>query len=208
MTTYKLTYFNTQGRAELIRFIFAQAGVQYEDKRITKEEWVELKSKTPYGALPILEFDGKVLAGSKPIAGYLAVKHGLAGSNNFENAELGGIGDVVEDLILRMMLVHFEQDETRKIALKKDLDETHLPRYLGILERVITENGQDAGWIYGAKVTFVDFGIYLTTDFLLKFNPTALEKYSNLQKLRASVSGLPNIAKWLKERPEDQPPTQ
>lgn len=43
MATYKLHYFNSRGVAETIRFIFAQAGVQYEDIRHTQEEWVKVK---------------------------------------------------------------------------------------------------------------------------------------------------------------------
>jgi len=41
--SYKLTYFNGRGRAELCRLIFAQAGVQYEDVRIERGQWLELK---------------------------------------------------------------------------------------------------------------------------------------------------------------------
>ena len=74
MTTYKLIYFNSRGRAEIIRQIFALAGIKYEDMRVTEEEWAKLKDNTPYGALPVLEVDGKMLAGSGPIARYLAEK--------------------------------------------------------------------------------------------------------------------------------------
>ena len=35
----KLTYFNGRGRGELSRIILAQAGVEYEDHRITFDEW-------------------------------------------------------------------------------------------------------------------------------------------------------------------------
>jgi len=41
--SYKLTYFNGRGRAELSRLIFAQAGVPYEDVRIEGAQWPELK---------------------------------------------------------------------------------------------------------------------------------------------------------------------
>lgn len=43
MSTYKLTYFPIRARAELARFVFAQAGVKYEDVRIPQEKWPELK---------------------------------------------------------------------------------------------------------------------------------------------------------------------
>ena len=38
-----LYYFNGKGRAEHIRLIFAAAGKEYDDKRLTAEEWAELK---------------------------------------------------------------------------------------------------------------------------------------------------------------------
>jgi len=43
----KLTYFETRGRAEISRLILAQAGVPYEDIRLTQEDWKVYKpSKT------------------------------------------------------------------------------------------------------------------------------------------------------------------
>ena len=43
MPSYKLIYFNLRGRGEMIRLMFAAAGVQYEDCRLTKEEFLKLK---------------------------------------------------------------------------------------------------------------------------------------------------------------------
>ena len=47
MTTYKLTYFDCRARGEIIRFIFAAAGVPYEDHRLEldleSENWLEFK---------------------------------------------------------------------------------------------------------------------------------------------------------------------
>ena len=39
----KLFYFNTEGRAELTRMILAQAGVEFEDVRLTRDEWSAMK---------------------------------------------------------------------------------------------------------------------------------------------------------------------
>lgn len=41
--TYKLIYFDTKGRAEAIRLIFHHFGVDFDDVRVTGEEWAELK---------------------------------------------------------------------------------------------------------------------------------------------------------------------
>ena len=202
MPTYKLYYGNARGRAEQIRFVFVQAGIQYEDVRLTQEQWPEFKPKTPYGQLPVLEVDGKMLAGSGPIERFLAEQYGLAGSNAFENAEIASILDVVDDLAEKLVAVYFEKDEARKTELKKGLEETHIPKYLGALEKRAAANNSADGWIYGAKVTYADFGVYLGGAYLLKvMSQNALDNYPALKKLRESVEKLQNIAKWLKERP-------
>ena len=43
MPTYKLIYFHSRGLAEVTRYLFAAAGVKYEDVRLTSEEWAEIK---------------------------------------------------------------------------------------------------------------------------------------------------------------------
>ena len=204
MPTYKLYYFQGKGRAELTRWIFIQAGVPYEDVRLSKEEWAEFKPKTPYGGMPVLEIDGKLYGGSVPIQRYIAEQHGLAGFNALENFELSTIYDVTHDLVMRIMMLHFEKDDARKAELKKEVEETHLPKYLGILNKLITDNGSADGWIYGNKVTYVDLRIAYLTDFVLQVSPNALDAYPAIKKLKEAVEALPNIAKWLKERPESE----
>lgn len=41
MAAIKLTYLNFRGRAELLRFMLAQAGVEFTDNRIETEKWAE-----------------------------------------------------------------------------------------------------------------------------------------------------------------------
>lgn len=43
MSSYKLIYFNGKGRAETARFMFAVAKQEYEDKRVSGDEWAEVK---------------------------------------------------------------------------------------------------------------------------------------------------------------------
>ena len=197
MSQYKLTYFNGRGRAELTRLIFAQAGVQYEDKRIAKEEWPELKPKTPNGSLPILEIDGKTLLGSIPIARFVAERFGLAGSNDIENTEIAGVMDCLTDLVTSFLKVLFEKDETRKAELKKKFDEEDSPKFLSLLEKRVTADG----WLYGSKVTYVDIAFLNLSQ---RLPAEVLAKYPGLKSVKDNVEALPNIAQWIKNRPVTQ----
>ncbi|VDM98871.1 unnamed protein product [Thelazia callipaeda] len=77
MPSYKLYYFDLMGRAEVIRLIFAQAEVPYEDIRFNKEDWAtHYKPMMPFGQVPVLDEDGKLLSQSTAIALYLARKFG------------------------------------------------------------------------------------------------------------------------------------
>ena len=44
MPQYKLIYFDFKGRGEPIRIMFAAAGVKYEDCRLSREEFKEIKA--------------------------------------------------------------------------------------------------------------------------------------------------------------------
>ena len=48
MVKYSLVYFNAQGRAEVSRYLYALADVEYEDKRVTGEEWAKFKPGEHY----------------------------------------------------------------------------------------------------------------------------------------------------------------
>ena len=201
MPQYKLIYFNLRGRAEYIRLIFAQADVQYKDERIKMEDWPSLKPKTPFGKLPVLEMDGKMLGGSQVIARYIAEKHGLAGSNDFETAFIASVVDAISDLLVKVAQFMHEKDECRKEEQRKELEEKSISDTFGHVEKLVAENKD--GWIIGSKPTYGDLGVYATLEQLQeKFPNFSMDKFPKLSQLMKKVEGLPRIAKWLKDRPE------
>ncbi len=204
MASYKLTYFNGRGRAEISRYIFAQAGVDYEDNRVTGEEFGKMKPTLPAGSLPLLEVDGKPLAGSGSIARFLGERFNLGGETDFDNAQLDSLIDVVNDFSAQAVQAFFGGDEEKKAAAKKALFETHLPKYFGILEKRVVANNSPDGWVYGNKLTYVDLRISITFDGILPLDPTISDRFPALKKLNDAVRAQPKIAEWIKKRPETQ----
>jgi glutathione S-transferase len=201
MSNYKLVYFNSRGRAETSRLVFAQAGVEYEDKRVTKDELAQMKPSSPSGMLPMLEVDGKLIIGSMVITRFLAERFGLAGSNDVENAEIAGIIDILNDFMLCLVKLFYEKDEEKKAQLKKKFDEEDIPRFWGIFDKRCKDNNAADGWIYGNKPTYADFSIFNMLEFVLPMAPTLTEKFPCVGKLKTAVETLPKIAEWLKNRP-------
>lgn len=112
----------------------------------------------------------------------------------------------------------------------KELSETYLPATLKKLEETIMKNGSEKGWIVGQKVseyshadmkyihfihcksflsyipclqvTYADLAIAVLLDALSKYKPEILVVFSSLTKLKKSVEELPNIEKWIANRPD------
>lgn len=199
MPTYKLYYFNTRGRAELTRWIFAQAGVPYEDIRVEKDKWPEVKPTMPFGTMPVMDMDGKRLSGSVVIARYLAEAYGLAGSNALENAEVASVVDAVNDLTREMLQVFFEKDENKKEELHRDFSEKTLPTALEKFNQLALAS--ERGYLWGSKLTWADFSMVIVLTYITALQPEILDNFPALKKLKETVESLPNIAKWINERP-------
>lgn len=64
----------------MARLLFTLGKVEFNDKRMTFDEWRaadSLKAQMPFGQLPVLEVDGKFLAQSPAIDRYVAKLAGL-----------------------------------------------------------------------------------------------------------------------------------
>ena len=51
MPNYTLYYFNGRGRAEILRMMFAAAGIQYNDKRFEFNEWDKYRNGKKFSVL-------------------------------------------------------------------------------------------------------------------------------------------------------------
>lgn len=137
MASYKLTYFGLKGIGEALRFLLSYGGVEFEDVRVTFDQWPSLKPsmfifllqtqycnsyyilflyylETPFGVLPLLEIDGKEWHQSLALSRYLGKKFGLGGNNDLEDLEIDAIVDSVNDFRIS------NNNKTRnKVLIKK-----------------------------------------------------------------------------------------
>jgi glutathione S-transferase len=72
MSGIKLTYFNIQGAAEKVRLALVLKGVEFEDERVSFDQWSELKPKTKFGQLPMMTIGETEVAQSDAMLRYVA----------------------------------------------------------------------------------------------------------------------------------------
>lgn len=193
-----LVYFNGRGRAEQIRWVLAQAGVKYEDRRIEFPDWPALKPKSPTGGLPYMIVDGMEFGTSGAVAMHAATAYGLAGSNNLEEAQVHMIWEVVQDAFNESAKQTFEQDPARLAELQKQYNTVTLPKLTKFLAARLTDGKK---WLVGDKISMADIVVGSLLEFKLddtmRLEPTVCA-------LVKRVMNQPNIKKWIASRPESQ----
>nr|ABA55066.1 glutathione S-transferase [Trichoplax sp. BZ413]ABA55067.1 glutathione S-transferase [Trichoplax sp. BZ46] len=166
MVAIKLTYFNAPGRAEIVRLILAQGGVEYTDERIEGKDWPEAKT-------------------------YLAGKTSLEQAQADEIFDF--LTQDLQEHIIKFMFV--EKDEDKKAELKKKFIEETAPKGLGFLEKRLENNGGEyfTGNLSYADLAFYQFGKF--TEDLLDLEEMA-KNFPKLAALYGRVSELPNVKKY------------
>ncbi|CAH1801197.1 unnamed protein product [Owenia fusiformis] len=206
MPTYKLMYFKGRGNGELLRLLFAQAEVKYEDVRLTGEEWQKIKPTSPFGVMPMLQIDDTLVGETGTIARYIARENGLGGKTSVEQALAESVFDSMGDVKSAFGKAYYEKDDERKAEFFKQATET-LDKWFGFISTIYTKNNEGKGWLVGDSLTFADIAVFSMIDLLsikmLADAASVVDKHPLMVSLRDKVAALPNIAKWLKERPAD-----
>jgi glutathione S-transferase len=210
MSKPTLFYFPARGRAELIRLVLAEAGVDYQEHPIGKgtpplhgrpTDFQALKATPllPFGAAPVWEEpDGFVLAQSAAIASHLARLHGLAGKTPREAAQcdqmLGAFDDVRAELRKLATVAPAE-----RAALRQLLASEFLPRWFGYLDRLLRANRGGAAGLVGESFSIADLALWYLIE-LVQDNGlgAAVAPYPALVAFTARVAQRPRLAAYLK----------
>lgn len=197
MPKYKLTYFDVYGRGELSRLIFAAAKVDFEDDRVTLEEWPKRKAEMPFNQLPVLYIDDKPpLAQSGAMERYLATTYGLNGDNTLDAAYCEMIVDTINDVFFKLPLL--EKDEKVKAEkTKEQWDEKILPA-LKRMDKDFAKSKQK--FLVGDKLSYADLHMMQVLIFSQNNYPQYLKEIPALISLRDRVMELDGVKQYLATR--------
>ena len=141
MTKLRLTYFDFHGgRGEPARLALSIGGIPFEDDRVKPGEWESRKANTPFGALPVLEVDGQVVAQSNAIDRYVGKLANLYPTDPWQAALCDEVMGAVEDIGSKIGATLFIPEEQKRTQ-RKELVEGPIPFYLTRLERRLEEHG-------------------------------------------------------------------
>ena len=146
---------------------------------------------------------GRTIAQSFTIARYLARQHGLAGNNDLAAAEADMVIDSLVELLGPMADMVREKDEQKVAEKRKVFTEETLPSWLAAMEKVLMERG--GKHFAGGELSWADLAVFNLIDNMKgRLGEVKMEQYPGLDQLTLMVRSLPNIAKWLEERPVTQ----
>lgn len=195
----RLRYFPFPGRAGPIRDALNIGKVAFEDDFVPPEQFRERRAtgEFPFGGLPVLDVEtttGKVCAAqSNAILRFAGRLSGLYPVEDLVQAlKVDEALDVGEDINQLLGPSIHEQDEQKKMAMRKELAEAALPEWAAYFERLLVNNGS-TGFIVGKDLTVADLKLYWIIDWLtsgmLDGIPTNLfNPYTNILAWRKNIT--------------------
>nr|AYM01176.1 glutathione-S-transferase sigma class [Spodoptera littoralis] len=192
MPKYVFHYFDGKGLGEPVRLLLAFGDEGFEDHRVAFKDWPDFKPKTPFGQMPLLEFDGKQYAQSLSIARYLGKKYGLAGESLEDALEIDQNVDLINDLRAKAAIASYEKDEAVKEKKYAEFNKDVFPNMLEKLNEIITKNN---GHIAIGKLSWGDFVFAGMFDYIkhLLVVPDLEKKYPAFQKVVDAVYSIPKV---------------
>jgi glutathione S-transferase len=159
MAKLKLTYFDFHGgRGEPARLALVMGGIPFEDDRVPPADWPRRKPETPFGALPLLEVDGNILAQSNAINRYVGTLAGLYPADAWEAALCDETMEAVEDITSKIAATMFLPDE-RKKSEREALAAGPIPFYLTALARRLEQHG--GNYFAGNRLSVADLKVFI-----------------------------------------------
>jgi glutathione S-transferase len=199
MTKPKLFYFDAPvSRGEECRLALHVAGVDFDDVRLSREQWMAMKPTTPFGSVPVLELPGQPpLAQSNAILVFVGRKYGLHPKDDFEAARHEAMMGHVEDLRGAVGPTMRITDEGEKKKAREALVTSFLPAWGGYAEKQIGEGP----FFAGTKLHVVDLKLHMALRWFLggkldHIPPTIFASFPKLTRVHDAVRDDARVKSW------------
>jgi len=197
MPSYKLSYFDLAGRAELIRIIFSAAKCKFEDHRFSFAQWKDLKADMPFGKVPCLFIDGTPLGESGAIIRYLASEFDMNGSNHTQAAYIEMLHGVFSDNYSKLPF----SEKDMKLKKEKTIQvhkESIMPALVKIEKKFIANK---KAFLIGDKLSYADLKLANNLLITEQAAPECLAEVPELNKLKNRVVAMDGLKQYLAQRP-------
>ncbi|KAI6183505.1 hypothetical protein M3Y97_00496200 [Aphelenchoides bicaudatus] len=187
---YRLVYFDVRGLAEPIRMIFHYESVDFQDTRLTMEEWQDYKQ-------------GKfVEIKSHAISRFLATQFGLNGKTDWDRALIDQYAGLLKDFIRELnpyLFVLMGRAEGDKKKMRKQVFQPAVNRVFPLFVRALDES--KSGFLLTNGLSWVDFHYVEYIVSVKNLEPNAFKKYRELLAYVERVHSLPALHDYIKIRP-------
>lgn len=173
------------------------AGIDFVDHRVAQQAWAALKPETPYGAVPVLEVEGRApLAQSNAILSYIGYQHGLLPKDPWEAAQHVAILESVEELRHELAPTGKHSDPAAKKQAREEFVRGPLERWSRAVERQVK-----GPFVAGEAISVADVKIQQIMSSFKKgvidhVPATCFASFPKLEALHDAVLAHPKIAAW------------
>ena len=202
-------------RAEVVRLALFAGGVPFEDVRVKfgsdELKTMRAEGKLTFGAIPVMEVDGKMLSQTQAMAVYAAKLAGLHPEDAWDAAKVDECLNGCTDATVTISSTFRLPDEEKLAAREKLIaPDGRLTMHLGGLEKICAENGS-CGYAVGESLTAADLAIWRMVGWLSGGVIDGLpddyitSTFPAVAKLVATVDAHPKVAEWKKAHPDNYP---
>jgi len=202
----KLTmiYFPVRARAECARMIAAFGGITLNETDCQGYfgcDFMTAKTggKLPFGQLPVLAADEKLIGQSGSINRFLAAMvktPEFIPSDPVKAALADALHETSQDLFKIMPIVNFWKGDTW-VKEKDEYFKTTLPGKLPALVKMLGAQK----YFCGDNVSYADFALYNIMDLVRLVEPGVISEHNNITAWMSRVEQLPGVKEFLNSRP-------
>lgn len=174
------------GAAESIRMTLRAAKIPFEDIRLKGEQFGQLKPSLPFGQVPVCEIDGKQICQSQALLRFAGRLAKLYPECPMEACLVDEMLGICLDIRMKLGPSFYEQDEAKKMAMRKALAEETLPDWFGKLDKFMGAKGTKycaGGSLSIADIDLAIFAVWLESGMLDGIPKDILSKHANIMKV-------------------------